>query len=125
MNTEQLFYASILDAVNVVVLALGGPKKVGERLWPALKSSGQRVTDCLNPNRDEKFSLDELVKIARWGRDIGCHAIAPHFNAEAGYTPPVPLAPADEKAELDRKIIETVGTMRHLVERAEAIYGRK
>jgi hypothetical protein len=34
-------------------------------------------------------------------------------------------APADEKAELERKTIEAVGYMRHLVERAEAVYGKK
>jgi len=42
----------------------------------------------------EKFALDELTQIARWARDVGCHAIALHFNSEAGYVPPVPIAPA-------------------------------
>lgn len=120
MNTDKLFYESMLDAVGVVVLALGGPQEVGKRLWPTLKSSTQRVRDCLNPNRDEKFSLEELVQLARWGRDAGCHAIASYFNAEAGYAPPVAVAPAEEKAELERMAIESVKQFKHLVDRYEA-----
>jgi hypothetical protein len=120
MNTDKLFYDSMLDAVSVAVLAIGGPQEVGRRLWPSLKSSTQRVRDCLNPNRDEKFSLDELTQIARWSRDVGCHAIAMHFNAEAGYVPPVPLAAADEKADLERQAIEAVKQLEGLVRRYEA-----
>lgn len=120
MNTDKLFYESMLDAVGIVVLAIGGPQEVGKKLWPALKSSTQRVRDCLNPNRDEKFSLEELVQLARWGRDSGCHAIASYFNAEAGYAPPVPVAPADEKAELERLAIESVKQFKQLVDRYEA-----
>jgi hypothetical protein len=120
MNTDKLFYESMLDAVGVVVLALEGAQEVGKRLWPTLKSSTQRVRDCLNPNRDEKFSLEELVQLARWGRDAGCHAIASYFNAEAGYVPPVPMAPADEKAELERLALESVRQFEQLVRRYEA-----
>jgi hypothetical protein len=120
VNTDKLFYESMLDAVGVVILALGGPKDVGERLWPSLKSSTQRIRDCLNPNRDEKFSLDELVKLARWGRDAGCHAVAVYFNAEAGYQPPVPLSAQEEKQELERQAIEAVKQLTHLVQRFEA-----
>ena len=120
MNTDKLFYESMLDAVNVAILAIGGPQEVGRRLWPTLKSSTQRVRDCLNPNRDEKFALDELTQIARWARDVGCHAIALHFNSEAGYVPPVPIAPADEKAELERLALEAVKNFESLVRRYEA-----
>lgn len=125
IQTDALFYETVDDAAKVVVLALGGPKEVGEKLWPALKSSKQRVHDCLNPAREEKFSPEELIKLARWGRDIGCHALTNFFNSEAGYAPPVPISPADEKAELERNTIEAVGYLRRLVERAEALYGRK
>jgi hypothetical protein len=124
MKTEQLFYESMHDAARIVVQALGGPKKVGEMLWPALKGSDNRLRDCLNEARPEKLSPDEVLKLARWGHDIGCHALANYFNAEAGYSPPTPISPADEKAELERKTIEAVGYMRLLVERAEAIYGK-
>jgi hypothetical protein len=125
MNTEQLFYESVNDALRVLIAALGGPKKVGPMLWPSNSRAAQRLTDCLNDSRDEKLSPEELFKLARWGRDIGCHALASFFNSESGYAPPVPISHEDEKAELERKTIEAVGYMRHLVERAEAVYGKK
>jgi hypothetical protein len=127
LNTEQLFYESITDCIRVVVHALGGPKKAGPMLWPSLNSSAapRRLIDCLNDARPEKLSPDELLKLARWGKEIGCHALASYFNAEAGYSAPVPIDPEDEKAELERKTIEAVSYLRGLVERAEAIYGPK
>src|SRR6476661_8291696 len=127
MKTEQLFYESITDAAHIVVQALGGAKKVGPMLWPALNASAaaRRLIDCLNEARPEKLSPDELLRLARWGRDIGCHALAVYFNSEAGYAPPIVISPADEKAELERKTIEAVGYMRHLIERAEVVFGRK
>jgi hypothetical protein len=121
MKTEQLFYESVNDAVRVVVAALGGPKKVGPMLWPALGRSAQRLTDCLNDSRDEKLSPEELIKLARWGRDIGCHALASYFNAEAGYGPPIPISPDDEKAELQREFVEAAKYIRHLGARLELI----
>lgn len=125
MKTEQLFYDSINEATRVVVQALGGTKKVAEMLWPALKSADNRLRDCLNDGRPEKLSPDEVLKLARWGHDVGCHSLANYFNAEAGYSPPVPISPENEKAELDRKTIEAVGYLRGLVERAEALHSRK
>lgn len=125
MKTEQLFYESINEAVRIVVQALGGTKKVSEMLWPALKGGDNRLRDCLNESRPEKLSPDELLKLARWGHDVSCHALANYFNAEAGYSLPVPISPADEKSELERKTIEAVGYLRLLVERAEAIHGRR
>jgi hypothetical protein len=126
ISTDSLFYESINDAAKVVVLALGGPKEVGPRLWgTALKSAPQRVHDCLNPNREEKFSPEEIVQLARWGREVGCHALAICFNAEAGYAPPVPLAPEDERVEHERKVIEAVGMLKGLIERSERLYGKR
>jgi hypothetical protein len=57
ISTDSLFYENELDALRVTVLAIGGNKKAAELLWGVnLKSGEQRVRDCLNPNRDEKFS---------------------------------------------------------------------
>jgi hypothetical protein len=122
MKTEQLFYESITDATHTVVQALGGTKKVGPLLWPSLNpvAAARRLIDCLNESRPEKLSPDELLKLARCGRDIGCHSVANYFNQEAGYAAPTPIAPADEKAELERRAIEAVSQFRVLVDRYEA-----
>lgn len=120
-------FESVEDAAREAVRALGGTKKVGPMLWPA-KEHGEaqrHLNDCLNSDRPQKLAPQELITLARWGKEVGCHALAVFFNERAGYAPPLPIAPADEKAELERKTIEAVGYMRHLVERAEAVYGKK
>jgi hypothetical protein len=122
ISTDALFYDNELDPLRVTVLAIGGPKKAAELLWGVnYKSGEQRVRDCLNPNRDEKFSFAEVITLARAGRDVGCHAAALYFNAEAGYAPPVAITPQDEQAELDRAVVERVGELRTLLDRYERI----
>jgi hypothetical protein len=117
---EALFYDSELDPLKLTVMAIGGAKKAAELLWGVnYKSGEQRVRDCLNPNRDEKFSFAEVCILARAGHDAGCHAIAVYFNSEGGYAPPVPVTPEDEQAELDRRVLESVGEVRSLLERWE------
>jgi hypothetical protein len=124
ISVDSLFYENELDALRVTVLAIGGNKKAAELLWGVnLKGGEQRVRDSLNPNRDEKFSLAECITLSRAGRDVGCHALAVYFNAEAGYAPPVPLTKADEQAELDRQVREAVGSVRGLLERWERLRG--
>jgi hypothetical protein len=126
ISTDSLFYENELDALRVTVLAIGGNKKAAELLWGVnLKSGEQRVRDCLNPNRDEKFSPAEYITLARAGRDVGCHALAVYFNAEAGYSPPVPISKKDEEAELDRQVIAAVGSVRGLLDRWERVRGGK
>lgn len=125
--TIPQIFESIVDAGREVVRALGGTKKVASKLWPG-KEEGEaqrHLNDCLNPDRPQKFAPDELITLARWGREIGCHALATFFNERSGYAPPVPISPEDEKAELERRTIEAVGLLRHLVERAEAVHGKK
>lgn len=120
---DQLFYESISDAIRPVVHALGGSKKVGPLLWPSKPAiqAAQRVTDCLNDGRPEKFSPDELLMLARWGKEAGCHTLIFHLCGEAGYTQPQPLSQADEKAELQRQFIESVNKMTKLASRIERL----
>lgn len=120
-------FESVEDASKEVVRSLGGTKKVGPMLWPAKDAAeAQRhLNDCLNADRPQRLAPHELITLARWGKEVGCHALAAFFNERAGYAPPVPISPEDEQAELKRKTIEAVGYMRLLVERAEAIYGPK
>lgn len=123
MNTDRLFYESIDDAVRTVVQSLGGTKKVGPMLWPALgpSAASRRLIDCLNESRPEKLSPGELLKLARWGREAGCHAIAVYFNGETGYAPPVPVNADDEKQDLQRKFIDAVGYLAKINDRLEQL----
>jgi hypothetical protein len=116
-------FETVNDAAREVVRALGGTKQVGPKLWPGKdQAEAQRhLNDCLNADRPQRMAPDELITLARWGRDIGCHALAQFFNERAGYAPPVPVSPGDEKAELQRKFIEAASYMRGIADRVEEL----
>jgi hypothetical protein len=116
-------FESVNDAAREVVSALGGTKQVGPKLWPG-KEQGEaqrHLNDCLNSDRPQKLSPEELLTLARWGRDIGCHSLAVYMMERAGYARPVPISPGDEKAELERAAMEAVKAFRSLVDRYELV----
>lgn len=110
MDQRQLFHESIYDALGTLVSALGGPKKVGPRLWPekTLDAAAQLVRDCLNASRKERFDPEQFTLLLRWGREIGCHDAVNYVCGEAGYASPQPIEPEDEYARLQRQYIEAV-----------------
>lgn len=118
----RLFYDSFEDAAKEVINALGGPKEVGKRLWPAKTTDAARtrLLDCLNPDRLDKLDPREILAIARWGREVGCHSIIDYLTAEAGYTKPSPLAPEDEAAELQRRFVESAREMKNILSRLDS-----
>lgn len=121
--TPQLFYENIHDAAREVVRALGGGKAVGHLLWKS-KPVGEaqtRLSNCLDPNRPEKLSPEELILLMSEGRKAGCHAIMFYVAEQCGYTRPSPLAPQDEAEELQRKFIEAVQQSRILADRLERL----
>jgi hypothetical protein len=68
-----------------------------------------QVARCLFlglPDRAQKLSGEEILHIARRGREAGCYLITAFINSDTGFAPPVPVDPADEKAELQRQFIE-------------------
>jgi hypothetical protein len=118
---NRLFYDSFEDAAREVIAALGGPKAVGIKLWPAKSADAarSRLLDCLNTDRPDKLDATEILALAKWGREAGSHAIIDYLTSEAGYTKPSPLNPDDEAAELQRHFIEAVQTSKRIAERLE------
>lgn len=112
MGTPQipLFYDTYEDAIRDTVLALGGFKKVGSALWPAMPvdDAGRKLNHCLNLDKREKLDLGELALIRKAARQAGVHILAAHEMREAGYAEPQPLAPEDEQAQLQREFITAV-----------------
>jgi hypothetical protein len=108
MQQEPLFYEDLTDAIRATVQALGGVKKVGYDLWPSLgpDGAGARLRDCLNSERREKLSPDELLHVARNARAAGIHTLMAYLCGESGYSAPIPVDPEDQKAELQRQFIE-------------------
>lgn len=120
-----LFYESLNDALREVVLALGGTKKVGSDMRPekSADDAARWVSDCLNPDRREKFDPEQVLWLLRAGRKIGCHSGTYFICSDAGYSSPQPIEPQDEKAELQRQFIEASKHISRLADRIEKISG--
>jgi hypothetical protein len=114
-----LVHESLNDALREVVQALGGSKRVGAvmRQTKTPDEAGRWVLDCLNTERREHFSPEDVMWLLREGRRIGAHAAMNHMTREAGYAAPVPVEPADEAAELQRAFIESVRYQQRMLDR--------
>lgn len=96
---------SLNDALIEAVKACGGSKVVGVALWPAkgIEAAQRSLLACLNADRNEKLSPDELMLIFRMARERGFHGAMHFFCADLSYSQPNPIDPKDEVAELLRQ----------------------
>lgn len=117
MNQQQLFYESLDDAIGSTIIALGGYKAVALRLWPTMKleSAYAKLKSCTNAQHDKREYLKdhEIEKLAEWGREIACTAIAERIASVSGGKF-VPVKPEDAEAERQRQFIEAVKTLERL-----------
>ncbi len=108
--TEEAFvpYESINDALIECVRACGGSKSAGVALWPTkgVEAAQRHLLACLNPERNEKLSPNELMLLLRLARDKGCHVGMQQLSHELSYAQPAPIEPKDELAELLRQNLE-------------------
>lgn len=106
MEQPNLFYESLEDALKQVVRALGGTKKVGGMLWPALEfeAAKSRLNDCLNTERPAKLSPEELLLLLQLGRQHGAHDAMAFIVSCAGYRMPTALEPKDEAVGLQKQM---------------------
>lgn len=125
MDTAQipLFYDTYEDAIRDCVTALGGFKKVGNALWPAMPAddAGRKLAACLNTDKREKLDLGELRLIRREARKAGVHILAHYEARDAGYTEPQPLNPEDEAAQLQREFVSAVKALEVLQKRMAGV----
>ena len=112
-----------LDALRAVVSRLGGAKAVGARLWPAKNvADAQRdLLDSLNRDRARKLEFNEILRLLLWARESGFHSAKHFLDHETGYEKSRPLDPEDEKARLQREVVEAARTFKHTAERLEKL----
>lgn len=125
MNLMQssLFHDTYEDAIRDAVMSLGGFKKVGATLWPAMPAddAGRKLAHCLNTDKREKLDLGELQLIRREARKVGVHILASYEMRDAGYADPQPVNPEDEQAQLQREYIAAVKSMSAIQARLDRI----
>jgi hypothetical protein len=117
-----LMHETLNDALRETVQALGGTKKVGCTLWPEMTAdhASSRLRDCLNQDRREKLSPEQVEMIGRMGRQAGCHAIMAYMARTMGYADPVPVEPEDELAKQQREFVAATQALMKMAERIEA-----
>jgi hypothetical protein len=122
MSQPALFHESINDALRELVQALGGTKQVGARMRPELPAdhAGRWLNDCLNSDRREHLTPEQVVWLLAEGRQIGAHGAITYITSECGYSAPKPVEPEDERAALQREYIEAAKTMSKLAARIES-----
>lgn len=116
MHNQDLWHDTISDALREAVQALGGFKKVGAMLWPdqSAEHAATKLRDCLNHDRRERLTPDQVVYLMRLARQADCHVIAKYLMQEAGYAPPVPLDPEDQLARLQREFVDAAAAMQKM-----------
>lgn len=119
------FFEDINDALREAVRALGGVKQVGAWLWPEIApdTAGNRLRDCLNPERREKLSPEQVLFILRRAREVGYHAAMEYLAASCGYAKPAPLAPEDKLADLQRQFIASVESLERIQRQIQSMQG--
>lgn len=98
-HQPKLHYDDVDDALKDLILALGGNKKVGHRLWPAktMEDASQLLRHSLDKSRREKLDQYELMTLLRWGREIGFHGAKHFIDDGTGYNRSSPSDPKEEK----------------------------
>jgi hypothetical protein len=114
-NTQvPLFVEDLNEALRATINALGGYKSVGVELRPEKSAvdAGKWLADCLNPDKRDRLTPDQLAYIRRRARIAGCHILAAFEMQDAGYAAPVAIAPEDEAAQLQREFINAVESLK-------------
>lgn len=122
MQQSSLFHEDIYEAIGTDVQALGGPKKVGHRLWPQKDPgpAGEHLKCCLRPDRNEKLDPDQVQLIKKWARESGSFATVTFEAQDIGYEFRM-IEPEDEAAALQRQFIAAQQKMAQMMKRMEKL----
>jgi hypothetical protein len=127
---QALFVDTIYEALKGAVVALGGLKRVGPRLFPhlALKDpneAGRYLADCLSRSRRAKLDLEQMLLILRWARDAGYHDAKHWIDDACGYLPTPAADPAEQENEQVRVLRDAAAIMAGAMEKLERLQGSK
>lgn len=116
-------FETTTEALIACVKAAGGSKQVGARVFPekTIEQAQRHLLACLNDDRPERLTPDQVILVARLARDVGCHAYAEHVAESLSYADPVPVEPRDEADELRRQFIESTRSLAAMADKIEAL----
>jgi len=104
------FFEDINDALREAVRQLGGNKQVGARLRPEMPVTQAEgwLRDCLNPERREKLSIEQVLLILLWSNEAGYHGTMNFLAAYCRYESPRPVTLEQQEIDLQAKILEGI-----------------
>jgi len=119
----KLIYEDFNDSLHDLVQALGGYKKVGAMLWPErpVEEAAHALRHCLNKERREKLSPEQVRLLLQRGREIEFHG-AMSFLAEQCGDDVRPIKPADEAADLIRRREQLHAELKQILDREERLF---
>jgi hypothetical protein len=114
---KSLFYEDVNEALKAVISALGGAKKVGPRLWPekTMEAAQQLLLACLNIERKEHLTPEQMMLLLTWGHVAGCHIGFEYMADAVGYEKPRAISREEKQAELMRDFNKQVERLNHTV----------
>jgi hypothetical protein len=118
MRQAALFHDSIYDAVGADVAAIGGIKKTAALLWPTNADAAGRLRACLSTEHAQKLDPEEILSIKRFAKEVGSFA-AVMYEAQILAFKVEWIKPEDEKAELQRQVIEMAKRLEQIAQRLQ------
>ncbi len=104
-HQNALFHDSIYDALQADVAAIGGIKKTAALLWPTNSDGAGRLRACLSLEHAQKLDPEEVLTIKRLAKPLGSFATVNYEAQELAFKVEW-ISPDDEKAQLQRQVIE-------------------
>lgn len=122
MTEQPLFVECINEALKEAVKAAGGAKVVGHALRPekSIQEAHMWLLDCLNADRREHLTPEQLILILKLARDANSHTAMQFLAAECGYEA-IPINPKDEAEQLQRDFIANTQRAEQILKRLEAL----
>lgn len=120
MTQVELFYDDIDAALRATVEALGGAKRVGTALWPAMDavSAQTQLLSAMNPDKPHKLSLRGFWLVVGMAQKQGIHVIAKFFADDLGYEFRV-IQKEEKQAELVERFAKMKSEMADLMKAME------
>lgn len=120
---DELFHEDINAALGHVISAIGGMKRVGSELWPAMAAdqAGRKLANCLNDSHQQQLHPGDVLWILKAGRAAGIHSAMAFLCRECGYDDPRTVEPEDEAAALQREFIQAQEQMQQMLRRMEKL----
>lgn len=127
MEQLELQSRSFELAFEADIHTAGGWHVVAKRLFPGKFADSPRnainhLRNCVNPNHAQKLDDEDRMLIWQLVRDKGTVPVSIVFICdELNLSTPALINPEDEKAALQRQVMQSVATFESLVSRLEKI----